>query len=141
MNPTPSVLVDSSFLYALYDQSDQHHARVLLYTQLNSPRFLVPDVVLTEVTYLMKRAGGVQAIAKFLETMQRVQLPLEPITYPDLERASEIMLIYQSASFDFVDSCIMAMSERFGITQVATLDERDFRIFQPKHTDYLELHP
>jgi len=48
---------------------------------------------------------------------------------------------YASANLDFVDCCIMALSERLNIVQVGTLDRRDFSIFRPKHVDYLEILP
>lgn len=51
------------------------------------------------------------------------------------------MDFYQSARFDFVDCCIMALSERLNITQVCTLDRRDFSIFRPGHCPFLELLP
>jgi predicted nucleic acid-binding protein len=63
------------------------------------------------------------------------------LTKDDAERATEIMEAYSDARFDFVDCCIMALSERLNITQVCTFDRRDFVIFRPKHCDYLELLP
>ncbi len=48
---------------------------------------------------------------------------------------------YRSAKFDFVDCCIMALTERLNIRQVCTLDRRDFPIFRPKHCPFLELLP
>lgn len=56
-------------------------------------------------------------------------------------RVKEIMLHYATAKFDFVDCCIMALSERLEITQVGTLDKRDFGIFRPKHVSHLDLLP
>jgi hypothetical protein len=35
----------------------------------------------------------------------------------------------------------MALSERLNITQVCTVDRRDFSMFRPLHCDYLELLP
>ena len=69
------------------------------------------------------------------------RMQLEPITMPDLRRASEIMEAYANARFDFVDCCIMALAERLTITQICTFDHRDFSIFKPTHCDFLELMP
>lgn len=63
------------------------------------------------------------------------------ILSPDLERAAEIMEQYADADLDFVDCCIMALAERLNITEVCTLDQRDFSIFRPAHCDYLEILP
>ncbi len=59
----------------------------------------------------------------------------------DLRRARQIMQQYEKADLDFVDCCIMALSERLKITSVYTFDRRDFVIFRPTHVDYLELLP
>ena len=59
----------------------------------------------------------------------------------DLQRARAIMAAYPEADLDFVDCCLMALSERLKITQICTFDRRDFSIFRPQHCDYLELLP
>ena len=59
----------------------------------------------------------------------------------DLTRIGEIMTQYADANLDFVDCCIMTLSERLTITQICTLDHRDFSIFRPEHCNYLELLP
>jgi predicted nucleic acid-binding protein len=51
------------------------------------------------------------------------------------------MAIYASARLDFVDCCLMALSERLNITQICTYDRRDFSMFRPAHCDYLTLLP
>jgi uncharacterized protein len=51
------------------------------------------------------------------------------------------MAIYFDAKLDFVDCCIMALSERMNITKVCTFDRRDFGMFPPQHCAYLELLP
>lgn len=48
---------------------------------------------------------------------------------------------YASANFDFVDCCIMALTERLNVTQVGILDRRDFSIFRPQHVNHLEILP
>jgi predicted nucleic acid-binding protein len=45
----------------------------------------------------------------------------------------EILRTYPGAKLDFVDCCMMAMSERLNITRVCTFDRRDFLIFRPTH--------
>ena len=36
---------------------------------------------------------------------------------------------------------VVAIAERLGVTQVATLDRRDFSVVRPRHTDAFELLP
>jgi predicted nucleic acid-binding protein len=42
---------------------------------------------------------------------------------------------------DFVDATIAAVAERLNITRILTLDQRDFQIIRPKHSDYFEILP
>jgi uncharacterized protein len=134
-------LMDSSFLYALFEENNPRHEVTLTATKNNIFRPVVPYVVLSEVAFLFNRAGGVPATLKFLDSLVRFDCDFEVVTVADLIRAREIMALYASARFDFVDSCLMALSERLNVTDVCTLDRRDFQIFRPKHCDYLTLLP
>jgi predicted nucleic acid-binding protein len=40
-----------------------------------------------------------------------------------------------------VDASVVALAERFGVTEVATLDRRHFTVVQPRHVDSLTLLP
>lgn len=135
------ILVDSGFLYELYDQSAANHLVVREFVNLTAAQLLIPEVVLTETAFLFRRAGGIPAQVAFLDAIVAARLDLIALELNDLARARDIMDFYQSARFDFVDCCIMALSERLNITQVCTLDRRDFSIFRPGHCPFLELLP
>ncbi|MEO8608322.1 MAG: PIN domain-containing protein [Chloroflexota bacterium] len=139
--PPNKILVDSSFLIALYDKDSNEREVMQEIAQLYSGQFLVPQVVLTEVVYLLKREAGVPGAINFLDVFTHSQPDLQDVIIEDLERVQAIMQQYADAKLDFVDCCIMALSERLNITQVCTLDQRDFSIFRPKHCDYLEILP
>lgn len=135
------LLVDTGFLYALLDETDRFHRTVSSVSELRNSKVIVPDAVLVEATYLALRAGGVYAVIGCLKGFESRDFHLEPITRSDVTRAREIMEKYRSSEFDFVDCCIMALSERLNIRTVCTIDHDDFRIFRPKHCEYLELLP
>jgi uncharacterized protein len=135
-----NILVDTSFLYAVYNQDDKRHKQAIAGIKQNLD-MLIPEVVLVEAAYLFKERSGVLTAVKFLNGIVASQVQRVSLTNDDLKRASEIMLKYADAKFDFVDCCIMALSERLNITKVYTFDHRDFGMFRPKHCDYLELLP
>ncbi len=139
--PPSRILVDSSFLYALYDRDDKDTEETSAVSDLYGGQFIIPYVVLTEVAYLFNRNGGVPAVIQFLDALVKADYTYEIISLDDLTRIREIMATYRDSKLDFVDCCIMALSERLNITQVCTLDQRDFSIFRPKHCDYLETLP
>lgn len=134
-------LIDSSFLFALYNQSDQNYGKSQLLSTNYSGVFIIPDVTLPEVTFLFARQGKTPAVIRFLKALAAAQPILEPLTVLDVQRAHEIMEKYAEAKLDFVDCSIMALSERLNITQICTFDRRDFPIFRPTHCEYLELLP
>lgn len=135
------ILIDSSFLVALYDVASEKRESVSEIAELYRGQFLVPQVVLTEVVYLLRRDTGMKGALYFLEMFTDSRPDLQDVTFEDLHRVREIMQQYADAKLDFVDCCIMALSERLDITQVGTLDQSDFGMFRPKHTDYLEILP
>lgn len=136
-----TLIIDSSFLVALYDVGEVRHQRAYHFAEHNSETMLVPDIVLPEVNFLLRRNLGYTNSLNFFDFFESRFVRLLPILLDDLARVYEISQQYADARLDLVDCCIMAIAERENITRVATFDRRDFSIFQPKHCDYLELLP
>jgi hypothetical protein len=133
------VLADTSFLYALADRSDKYHTRALAFATAQKIEYLIPDVVLGEVTYALRKWIGKHAEITFLRAQVRSKPTLLALTDSDLARISHIMTRY--TRFDFVDCAILTLAERLDITQICTFDRRDFAAYKPTHCEYLELLP
>lgn len=136
-----TILTDSSFIYALYNNQDSRHPQAMSFASDYTGGTIVPTVILPEVSYLFMRDLGYAGVQTFLGHFKAINAQLEPIEKADLARVHEIATQYASAEFDVVDCCIMALAERLKITQIATFDRRDFSIFRPHHCEYLELLP
>ena len=52
-----------------------------------------------------------------------------------------ISIQYIDSKVDFVDAMVMAIAERLNIQTVLTLDQRDFRMFRPKHCKSFTIQP
>ncbi|MBX3065659.1 MAG: PIN domain-containing protein [Anaerolineae bacterium] len=135
------ILLDSSFLVELLNARGAKHRRTVEALVSQPAIRVIPDVVLTEVTYLLRSRIGQRAVYQFLNSLADDRIQLETLTKPDTQRVRQIMMQYEDADLDFVDCCIMAISERLNITTVYTFDQRDFTIFRPKHCEFLELLP
>jgi predicted nucleic acid-binding protein len=135
------VLIDSSFFYEFNNPKTTRRADVLEFAQSEKRSWIVPDVVLTEAAYLLRQRVGQHVVIRLLSQIDTLGFKFEPLLIPDLKRAGQIMTQYQDADLDFVDCCLMAISERLAITTVYTYDRRDFAIFRPTHCEYLELLP
>jgi predicted nucleic acid-binding protein len=134
-------LVDTSFLYALYNAKDARHGKAVSFSLGKGHRICVPDVVLPEISFLFDRDIGADGTTKFLRTFAVSDAQLMAVSQVDLIRMAAIMTEYATAQFDLVDCCIMALSERLNVRRVLTFDRRDFQIFRPRHCAYLELLP
>jgi len=135
------LLIDSGFLYALFDRDDRYHKVVKTVQEFETGAALVPDIVLVEAAFLARRAGNVPAVASFLRAFEQFDFQLQALSVQDLSRAREILETYIDAHLDFVDCCLMALAERLKIQRVCTIDPRDFYIFRPAHCDRLEILP
>jgi len=122
----PSVAVDSSVLYALFDQADKGHSRASAFLTRASQKLIANLPVLTEVVYLLDFSQVSQRA--FLNFAQEA-LTIDQQTATDLPRIVEIMAKYADLPADFADASLVALCERQRITQIATFD-KDFDIYR-----------
>jgi predicted nucleic acid-binding protein len=128
-----TVVLDTSFLFALTDLTDLNHDCVLAVVQSINEPLLLPSFVLPEVCYLIASRLGHQAMRKFIANLVVSGVQIESMMATDLERVGQILEQYADSQLDFVDAVIVAISERLRITRVLTLDRRDFSIMRPIH--------
>ncbi|MEO1134330.1 MAG: PIN domain-containing protein [Cyanobacteria bacterium J06639_1] len=137
-----TVILDTSFLYALADRKDRTHSQALdTVAALSDRPLILPDVVLPEAFYLVASRIGHAAAVKFIARVSQSTMQLEPLKPTDLDRVCEIERQYADCKLDFVDAAIMAIAERKNITTVLTLDRRDFSIVRPRHCESFEILP
>src|SRR5579859_2165915 len=136
-----TILLDTSFVVALNNPKVRNHVAARDFFSGQRNVYLLPEVVLTEAAFLLGKAGGLPASLRFLDRLVATSAVLQSVNLPDLKRAREIMAAYPNAHLDFVDCCLMALSEHLNITQICTYDRRDFSMFRPTHCDYLQLFP
>jgi predicted nucleic acid-binding protein len=139
--PPNRVLIDTSYFVSLNDPSDKWHEKAVNFATRKNDKLIVPEVVLTEIAYMLQEHVSELALFQFWTSLDSPLVELQSISKDDLRRAKQIRLTYLDAQFDFVDCCIMALSESLNITQVCTFDRRDFSQFTPSHFGYLELLP
>ncbi len=133
-------IADTGFVVALLSQTDDRHTDVVpIYTQQSS--ILLPQTVLAEVAYLVGRDSGIKTVAAFLRGLNVSRFCLTALVETDVDRVADILQTYADSRIDFVDASVMAIAERYGSTKVLTLDQRDFRLFQPNHCDSFEILP
>lgn len=67
-----TAILDTSFLFALTDQGDRNHQRVLAVAQSVNETLVLPVVVLPVVCYLIASRLGHQAMRRFVSSVTPV---------------------------------------------------------------------
>ncbi|MCY7276281.1 MAG: PIN domain-containing protein [Phormidesmis sp. CAN_BIN44] len=133
-------IADTSFVVALLNQTDVRHSEVVpIYTRYLT--IVLPQTVLAEVAYLIGRDADIQTVVAFLRGLAASRFCLTTLMDADIDRVAEILQAYADSRIDFIDASVMAAAERYGSTKVLMLDQRDFRLFQPKHCNSFEILP
>ena len=101
----------------------------------------MPTLCVAEVAHLLAKRGLQEGEVRFLGDLASGAMTLEPVHPADLLRIAELVARYRELPLGTVDASIVAAAERLGVTQVATLDRRDFSVVRPAHVEAFELLP
>jgi uncharacterized protein len=134
------IVIDSGPLVAAVNIRDKHHESCARLLQSHSGPLLVPVTVVTEVCQLIEKRQGSKAEAAFLSSF-RSGLVLIDVTNEDLGRMSELVEVYADLPLGAVDASVIAVAERLGLTEVATLDRRHFTVVRPRYVGAFTLLP
>jgi len=85
-----SFLLDTSFLYAFLNRTDQNHERVVAVAQTIHEPVILPVPAITEVAYLLLRDLNSDAVADFIASLATNDFVLESPQTRDDTRASEV---------------------------------------------------
>ena len=91
----------------------------------------MPELVITEVTYLLGTRIGAEAEVRFIGDLAAGNLIPEPVAAPDWLRIAELVAGYRNLPLGTVDASVVATAERLLIREIATLDRRHFTVVVP----------
>lgn len=138
------IVVDSGPLIAAAIAGDRDHRRcvdMFAALHLSSEKLLVPQTVLAECAYVIQRQGGTAQELLFLQSIADGDLTLVELVAQDMARVVELVDTYDDFPLGTTDASVIAIAERLGVTEIATLDHRHFPNVRPRHADYLTLLP
>jgi uncharacterized protein len=136
-----ALILDTGPIYAALDRSDADHAICRRLIETATEPLVIPAPVLVEVEYWVQRRLGTGAWLAFLDDVVNQAFRVENLAAEDYLRVREICDRYADADIGFVDSAVLAVSERMGEPKIATLDRRRFSTLRPRHVDALTLLP
>jgi predicted nucleic acid-binding protein len=102
---------------------------------------VVPATVVPEAAWLIEDRLGPQAEARFLRFVTSDLIKIVDLGTVDYSRCIDLIVEYEDLGLGLVDASIVAIGERLDITQIATLNRRDFAVVRPRHIDAFDLLP
>lgn len=79
--------------------------------------------------------------SKFLDAVAAGDFEVVNLTSADFARMAELVRRYDDLPLGTTDASVIALAERLGIDEIATLDRRHFRVVRPSHVEALTLLP
>jgi len=124
----PAALVDTGFLLALLDRSDEwHHTCARIFRNVRLP-LLTSEAVLTELFYLVcARASESDVAWRFVRSGSIV---LASITNADFPSLQELMSRYKDRPMDFADATLVHLAQRESLSTILTVDHDDFETYR-----------
>lgn len=138
------IVCDTGPIVAAAPVGDDHHRECLdLFSGLHRTNrsLLVPATVVAEVGYLLNRESGPTVEALFLTALADGDLTPVDLTGDDYRRAAELVTTYADLPLGTTDATVIAVAERLGVGEVATLDRRHFSVVRPRHVPVMTLLP
>jgi uncharacterized protein len=120
----PSIVLDAGPLIALFKGADHHHEAAVTFIQRIERPLVTNFVVMSEVVALISPSFQPTFLSWAIGA-----LAIDQQTAADLPRIIEIMNKYADLPADFADASLVALCERRGIREVATLDA-DFDVYR-----------
>jgi predicted nucleic acid-binding protein len=121
------ILIDTSGLLSALDESQRFHRECAATLEAASPPLLLSPFVLAELDYLLMRHVGRGAQSAVLDEVARGAYRLETFASSDIARAQEVVERYADLEVGLADASLVVLAERYGVSEVLTLDERHFR--------------
>ena len=135
------MICDTGPILAALDEADPDHHRCARLLVDAESDLVVPTLVLAEVDYWCHERLTLHAWLAFLDDVLAGVYRPEPPTTTDLERCRDLQQQYHDLGLGVVDASVIALAERSGETELATLDRRHFSVVRPRHVEALTLLP
>jgi predicted nucleic acid-binding protein len=124
------ILVDTGPLVALFDPSDDSHARCVRVLQSVDEPLATTIPVLTEAFHLLTPGStGAQRLMDFIS-----ESGLTVWSFDDglLSRCFELMIQYADRPMDLADASLVALAEAERLNRIFTIDRNDFATYRSK---------
>lgn len=124
-------MLDTSFVLALLNGRDRHHARAREWVIANEQGLATTPLAVAEMDYLVRRHAGEAGGEMLWRELDAGAYGVHwwPAGMID---AIEVARRWQKIDLGLTDSSLVALAGRLGTAEVATFDERHFRVVEPE---------
>jgi uncharacterized protein len=122
------IVVDTSVVVAAMNRRDDHHRAVTAWLDSVADALVTSPLALAEMDHLVTRHGGIGAAQRLYDDFEAGAYRVEwwPASIHDT-----IEVAREYRGIGLTDASLVAIAGRLGTTEIATLDERRFRLLRP----------
>lgn len=124
------IVADTSFVYALLDARDAGHRAARDWYLATENELATTPLALAEIDHLAESRAGGRAARAFRADVAAGAYAVEWWTAAAAE-CVEIAERYDDLGVSLTDASLVALASRLETTQIATFDERHFRVMTP----------
>lgn len=121
------MIVDTSFLLAALIPDQRLHDACAA-TLVDAEQPVVSPFVMAELDYFTARIAGIDAELAMLSELVSGAYELPSFDNIDLTRARAIVERYRDLRISLADASLVVLTHRYQTHEIATLDERHFRV-------------
>lgn len=136
-----ALVLDTGVLYSVLDRGQARHEECVRLLTESRDRRIVPDLVLVELDYFLRKSGRLVAWKAFVAQVADGTYAIYPLSAATLERAAELEERYADLDLGLVDASVVAVCEELQERKLATLDRRHFSVVRTADGTALTLLP
>ena len=121
------VLVDTSFIVALYNKSDRHHRQCVYMLDTIEQPAVTCEAVVSESCYMLRQVHG--AAADILATIENGALEIRFQLLLSAGKVRALLEKYRDLPASFADACLVQMADELDTGDILTLDS-DFKRYR-----------
>ena len=121
------VLVDTSFIVALYNKSDRRHSQCLHMLDVLEQQAVTCEAVVSESCYMLRQVHG--AAAYLLATIESGALEIRFHLDRCAGTVQALIEKYRDLPASFADACLVQMADELDTGDILTLDS-DFKHYR-----------
>jgi len=125
------IVVDTSALFAVFDEDHPRHGAVRQAFDAEPGPFLLSCFVLAELDYLLATRMGVRTELAFLKNVADGEYRLEAFDIDEIATMRDLIARHEDLELGLTDVSLVVLAERASTNRILTLDERHFRAVRP----------